>query len=269
MNRRTFLFGASVAAAGVVAGARALARSGPPLEEQRLLLDAGLGLKTPLRLSLISDLHAGFFLEQERLQEAWASIRAFAPDLVLNAGDTVDRDPAAMGEVGWFFAELAAFAPTFAVLGNHDLRMDGRRVARRLASAVVRVLRNELALLAVRDLEVSVCGARDLTEERGPHASALRHVPAGVFSILLAHHPETLDQVDEDWNVGLLACGHSHGGQICLPGRVPVICKVARAFAPGLRRVRGRNVALTRGLGFAAVPVRLNCPPDVTHIEVI
>lgn len=269
MNRRAFLLGAVGLAAGVFAGTGVLARTAPPLEEQRLFLDAGLVLDPPLRVSLVSDLHAGFFLDQGQLEAAVHSIRAFGPDLILNAGDTVDRDPNAVGEVGWFLAQLASTAPLFCVLGNHDLWVDPRKLVKRIEAAGARVLRNELALLDVRGRRIAVCGARDLMEESGPHASALWEVPPDAFSILLAHNPETLFEVAGSWSMGLMACGHSHGGQVCLPGRVPIYNKVDRAFLPGLSSVRGRNVALTRGMGFAALPLRVNCPPDVTHIEVL
>jgi hypothetical protein len=85
------------------------------------------------------------------------------------------------------------------------------------------------------------------------------------MSILLSHTPEAYRRAAHaEYN--LMLCGHTHGGQICLPGGLPVLTDTAspRRFARGAWCYHGMIGYTSAGAGTSIVDVRLNCPPEVT-----
>jgi predicted MPP superfamily phosphohydrolase len=153
--------------------------------------------------------------------------------------------------------------PVFGVLGNHDTI----RMVPALEEMGVRMLLNECEPLERAGARVYLAGIDDASFYRLDNIKkAAGDISAGAFSILLSHTPETYRQAAHA-GFDLLLAGHTHGGQICLPGSIPITLK-----APGLPRRLGsgswsheRMAGYTSvGVGSALVPVRLNCPPEIT-----
>jgi predicted MPP superfamily phosphohydrolase len=95
-------------------------------------------------------------------------------------------------------------------------------------------------------------------------------IPDGAISVLLAHSPEIYRHAAHaDFNVML--CGHTHAGQICLPGGLPVMCnaRCPRAFCRGSWTYHGMTGYTSAGSGACVVDVRINCPPEITlhHLQ--
>jgi len=270
-TRRHFLAGGVLAAAGTLvsmAGVDAATGSGATLFVRRIDLPRPPGAVPgrPLRLSLVSDLHAGFFLPRACLAEALGRIAAFCPDAILFGGDLIENRLEALDEVQGFLDALRRLAPVYGVLGNHDCYIDPDAVAAFHHLRGVRLLRGESEVLGGPFGRFTLCGMRDMME---PDVSfgCLEGLDMA-STILLAHNPQLGLLAPHELVPWLTLSGHTHGGQICLPGMGPLVNQADRRIQAGLNMIGDRRIAVTAGLGWSGLPVRFLCPPDVTNIVV-
>jgi predicted MPP superfamily phosphohydrolase len=151
--------------------------------------------------------------------------------------------------------------PVYAVLGNHDTI----RMVPAFEALGIRVLVNETVALMRGEERIYLAGIDDAYKYRlHDIAAAAAPIPPGAFSILLSHTPEVYERAAAA-GFDLILCGHTHGGQICLPGAVPITRGGAmpRRIAAGPWRYRGMAGYTSTGLGSSVVPVRFNCPPEI------
>ncbi len=150
----------------------------------------------------------------------------------------------------------------YAVLGNHDTI----RMVPGLEAMGYRVLMNESERLTRGGDSLYLAGIDDAHyyHMENFHRAA-GDIPAQACSILLSHTPEPYRHAAHA-GFALMLSGHTHGGQICLPGGVPVMTDAdcPRAFARGLWQYQGMTGYTSVGAGSCIVDVRLNCPPEVT-----
>jgi uncharacterized protein len=149
-----------------------------------------------------------------------------------------------------------------AILGNHD----SIEMVPAMEAMGIRVLLNESISLSKAGAMIRIAGVDD------PHYyevddldKALSFHNQADFTLLLAHTPEIIEQAKQA-EVGAYLCGHTHGGQICLPGGIPIInaARSPRRYIAGAWR-RGDMLGYTsKGAGFSGFPIRLFCPPEVT-----
>lgn len=228
------------------------------------------GLRAPVRAVMLSDLHLGPFAGERQLA-AW--VRAAArqqPDVALLVGDLVDhRYGGDLSEFRRWLPELSPALGTFAVPGNHDrVRYPDLGPWRRmLADVGATVLLNEGR--RVRD-DLYVAGVDDFRESVSDPVAALAGAPQGAARVLLTHNPDLIPELPTEASAlpGLLLAGHTHGGQICVPGVGPIVTGSAygRRYASGW--VPAPMPAFVgRGLGVAAVPVRFACPAELVVLE--
>ncbi|MGB5260504.1 MAG: metallophosphoesterase [Gammaproteobacteria bacterium] len=155
----------------------------------------------------------------------------------------------------------------YAVLGNHDTI----RMVPGIEAMGIRVLLNEHTVISRGDERIYLAGIDDPHFYRGDNLEkAAEAIPDDAVSILLAHSPEIYRHAAHaDFNAML--CGHTHGGQICLPGGVPLMCNAhsPRAYCAGAWEYAGMAGYTAAGSGACVVDVRLNCPPEVTlhHLQ--
>ncbi|MCC5809836.1 MAG: metallophosphoesterase family protein [Ectothiorhodospiraceae bacterium] len=155
--------------------------------------------------------------------------------------------------------------PVYAVLGNHD----PLAIVPALERIGVRVLLNEAVLWEERGQPLALAGVDD-PHYFGCHdlERARDGVPEGVPLLLLSHSPELYREAAE---AGYLAyfCGHTHGGQISLPGGIPVLtnARCPRSYCQGSWSYGGMQGYTTVGAGSSVLDVRFNCQPEVVlHI---
>src|SRR3954447_4982893 len=223
-----------------------------------------------LRVALVSDLHAGApHMGEERIAGVVASVCDQRPDLVLLLGDYVDEDvhfgsAVAPEAVAGRLGALEAPRGVLAVLGNHDWRHDGRRVAAALRKAGIGLLEND-AVRAGADLWVA--GVADSRHRRPDVAAALRAVPDGAAAILMSHDPDLFPQVPP--RVALTVSGHLHGGQVGVPLiRRPFLpSRFGERYARGHKVEGGRHLFVTAGLGTTGWPVRLLAQPEIVVLR--
>ncbi len=153
-------------------------------------------------------------------------------------------------------------APVYAVLGNHDTVC----MVPGMEEMGIRLLMNEAVTLERDGTRLHIAGIDDAHYFRVDNiekaASGFPHEEA---SILLSHTPEIFRQAAHA-DFDLMLSGHTHGGQICLPGGIPVTldARLPRRYGRGAWRHGGMAGYTSAGAGTTIVPVRLNCPPEIT-----
>jgi uncharacterized protein len=152
--------------------------------------------------------------------------------------------------------------PIYAVLGNHDTI----QMVPGLEAMGIRVLLNECETIVRKDQRIYLAGIDDAHFFRVDNIEkAALSIPHGEFSILLSHTPEVYRQAAHA-NFDLMLSGHTHGGQICLPGSIPIKLEAAlpRRMGAGPWQYGDMTGYTSVGVGSSVVPVRLNCPPEIT-----
>ena len=156
-----------------------------------------------------------------------------------------------------------------AVLGNHDTI----RMVPGMEALGVRVLMNEAVHLERSGQTLALVGIDDAHYFRTHNFhKAMEHLPRDACTVLLSHTPEPYRHAAHA-DVALMLSGHTHGGQICLPGGIPILTDsdAPRAMARGLWRHHGMVGYTSVGCGSSIVDVRLNCLPEVTlhHLRTV
>ena len=262
LNRRDALRALAATSVGLVVGPVAYGAAYERHRVVRLESDVPVsGLPQALdglRVGLITDIHHSASVSADDVTRAVELLRSAAPDIVVLGGDYVTYGNRAYVEpVAELLAPLAS-APhgSFAVLGNHD---DDRDMPAALARQHFTVLKDQHTRLTVRGELLDVIGIRYWTR-RIPHLTQVFQ-GVGPNSILLAHDPRRLTQAAQ-LDVPLVLSGHTHGGQIVLPG-LGTLTKKDFPILGGFMRQTNTSLFVSRGVGTVYVPVRINCPPDV------
>ena len=211
-----------------------------------------------LRVGLITDVHYSATVAARDIVRAVQTLKEAQADLIVLGGDYVTFGNRRYVEpVAELLAPLAG-APcgSYAVLGNHD---DDRDMPAALIRHGFTVLKDQRTTVAIRNEPVDVVGIRYWTKSV-PHLTQVLK-GSGPTTILLAHEPRRLAQAAL-LDVPLVLSGHTHGGQVLLPG---VGALAAREFPvlAGFARELNTSLFVSRGVGTVYVPVRINCPPDV------
>lgn len=152
--------------------------------------------------------------------------------------------------------------PIYAVLGNHD----SLRMVPHFESMGIRVLLNESIRIERGTEAIYLAGIDDPHYFRADNMEkAAEHIPGDSLSVLLAHSPEIYKQAAHA-GFTVMLCGHTHGGQICLPGGVPIItnARCPRRYSKGPWKYHDLSGYTSAGSGVSMVDVRLNCPPEIT-----
>ena len=219
------------------------------------------------KIVLLSDFHLYPFTEIELIKRAVGTANSLKPDLITLGGDYVLTRGDSIFQLAPVLAQLNAKHGVFSVLGNHDYWVNEKIVCRGLEESGLPVLRNSGLTISMGRDRMFLAGLDDGWLRRSDLSQALEKHPEGVPTILLMHEPDFADTFSSDDRISLQLSGHSHGGQVRLPGiGAPVLPRYGRKYDQGLYRVRDMWVYTTRGIGVSRPPVRFNCRPEVTEI---
>lgn len=217
-----------------------------------------------LRIAFASDLHAGPMTHPDLLEGACQAICACNPDLLLLGGDYVSFRAAYIDPLAKRLAQISTRLGKFAVLGNHDLWSGPEQIIGKLEGAGIRVLTNDSLQLSEPFDLISICGLDD--GFYGAPDPGLAFDGADGCRIVLMHSPSGLVQIGEH-SFSLALCGHTHGGQIALPGGVPILLPrgaLCRRFPFGRFQLNNGGVLIvSRGIGCSAIPFRTFCPSEI------
>jgi uncharacterized protein len=231
---------------------------------QQLEFDHRRASHPPLRIAFASDLHAGPTTHPTLLANACGTLAGLQTDIVLWGGDFVSLDARHIDQVVDHMSAVRAPHGCYAVLGNHDLWVDYRHLEKRLEQAGVQLLTNRNVRLAAPFDAVWVCGLDDI-ESGQPDAQAALAGADGV-RVVLVHSPDGVVALGEE-RFELAFCGHTHGGQIALPGGRAIVVPagtLSRRYARGVHHLSPhRRLVVSLGVGNSTVPFRTFAPPEV------
>jgi predicted MPP superfamily phosphohydrolase len=209
----------------------------------------------------LSDLHAD--MSAEAMAHAATMVSGLHYDLCVLTGDYRGRTygpfQLSLGNMLRLCGSLRG--EVYGVLGNHD----SIRMVPDLERMGIRMLLNEHVEIERGGSRIVLAGIDDAHFYRLDNIEkAAAGVHGDAFSILLSHTPEVFRRASHA-GFDLLLAGHTHGGQICLPGGVPIILqsRLPRAMGRGAWRYHDMSGYTSAGTGACGVPVRFNCPPEI------
>jgi len=229
-----------------------------------------------LRILHVTDTHYGPFVSLGYLASVVEAGNALEPDLVVLTGDYVHRSPRAIEPGIDVLCGLEGRLGRVAVLGNHD-HWEGAPACRSaFRRGGITMIDNDRRFLDAGGLgseptaeSICVAGLGDLWEDPSRPEQVLEGLPHGMPRLLLAHNPDAAEQVPPGTRVDLMLSGHTHGGQVQVPGLgTPVLpSRHGQKYASGLCQGPCCPVVVSAGVGLAILPVRLGVRPDVGLVE--
>ncbi len=234
------------------------------------------------RIVQITDLHMGHWITSPRLEGVVSLVNQQLPDLVVLTGDYVSYvvDEIADDLISGL-SKLRATDGVLAILGNHDHWMGADRISQILTQGGALVLRNEVYCLerepdrqqnntSNSGARLYIAGLDDIMLRQHDLEAILAELPQDGPAILLAHEPDFADQASATGRFALQLSGHSHGGQIVIPGLGPIMRGPMFWKYPIGRYQVGQMVLYTnRGIGTHVVRIRINCAPEVSVITLV
>ena len=213
-----------------------------------------------LRIALLTDIHHSSIVPAEDVTRAVELTLSTNPDLIVLGGDYVtygNRD--FVEPVAELLSPLRAANGVFAILGNHD---DDREMPAALARKGITVLKDQRTRVIIRGNGLELAGIRFWTRRPADIARVLKGATDSI--LLLAHDPRRLVEAAA-LNVPAVLSGHTHGGQVVLPG-VGALARSRFPILQGLGRRENSSIFVSRGIGTVYVPIRINCPPEVALV---
>ncbi|MBD2356707.1 metallophosphoesterase [Tolypothrix sp. FACHB-123] len=241
------------------------------------------------KLVQMSDFHYDdLCLSSAMLKKAIALTNQAEPDLILLTGDYVNDNPKPIHKLALHLKNLQSRAGIYAILGNHDICYQHSQIeiTEALNNIGVRVLWNEIAYPLGKELPL--VGLADFYSREFNPIAVMNQLDNNIPRIVLSHNPDTAELL-QTWRVDLQLSGHTHGGQIVIPGLGPalqyyrkIVQKIPKKlrnripyvrgdkfvihhweWAQGLHQLGKNQLYINRGLG-TYLPGRLFCPPEVT-----
>lgn len=248
----------------------------PPVVEAHVLpLPSHLRALHGTRIVQISDLHVGRYLRAERWAAHVARINALEPDLVVITGDAMDWARRYEEDYVEPLSGLEPRVASLAILGNHDFYFGASRLAQGyLRSKRVTLLREQrwessaLPGLSIWGIDDPMTALASRARYPRLRAWAERELDPRRYNVLLSHRPDAFHYAPALGFDAQLS-GHTHGGQIVIApwGKKLHVASVLGPWDRGRFEHRDARLYVSRGLGFAGVPYRRDCPSEITLHE--
>lgn len=230
-------------------------------------------LPAGLRIGALSDFHLCDAISQTRVETAVRLLRQQQPDLIvllgdystaMHSGSVIHRQVEIALQI---LGKLSAPLGVYAILGNHDVTPKLNDIGDIIRRNKITALIDDGVMLAVHGERFGIAGLADTLQMNANPTAAVRAIPNGTPLLGLIHEPDSAAMLPQ---ASLVLSGHSHGGQVRLPGiGALVLPQRGRRFPWGLRQDGNTLVYTTRGVGMVPPRVRINCPPEITIIETV
>ena len=277
VSRRKFLgLAATGAAAALAADATFIAPNQVRVVRQDIALARWPSALDGFTIALLSDFHYDPYFSVHPIRSSISIANGLNTDLIVLTGDYVSvplfgddaKGAAAAEPCAELLTQLHAPHGVWAVLGNHDIYTDADRVTNALRSVGIPVLGNRSVAIERNGARFWLSGVDDVIGRTADPVRALRSVPSEEAVVMLVHEPDYADHIAR-YPVDLQLSGHTHGGQIRLPFLPPLyLPELAKKYVWGLYQVGKLTLYTNPGIGTVEVPVRLNCPPEITLLTV-
>jgi uncharacterized protein len=270
VNRRSFLW----LAGGTLVSSTAMGVYGSQIEPHCLVLERQT-VRLPrlrpaldgFRIALMSDHHLFPFTPRQLLERAVEQANALHVDLVLLGGDYVCSDVDSIRELAPILGRLNARYGVFAAPGNYDSLLGLNLIRSELIAQSIEVLVNRGLHVGPSAGRLFLAGLDSVCTGVPDPIRAFAAWRETDTALALVHEPDYFLTMVKLTPVQLQLSGHSHGGQIRLPALGPLILpRLGRIYHTGLYELNGRFVYTGRGLGMVELPLRFNCPPELTEI---
>lgn len=238
-------------------------------------------------ISLICDVHSGPFMKEDLMREYVDAVNDLKSDLILIPGDLTNSIKEEVLPFANAFKNLKAKAGIFASLGNHDYFSDPDYIAKIVnGETPIKLLRNKAEIVEIRGQKIVMLGVEDTRKSGATYdemlmsnldqtveAARRKSVESNLEyeslkKIALFHKPYFFDSMIDE-NLDLIVSGHTHGGQVVLAKFGNTNISFAGAiskYISGLYKNGNSNMYVSRGIGSVALPIRMNCPPEITKI---
>ncbi len=278
-SRRTFLrsgmYGLTAASFGASAYGMFIEKS------QHEIIDVAFALRNlPLQLhgftiALISDIHSSINMLKDEMAKYVSIVNSLQCDLILVTGDFVNSQTEEVYPFAEAFSNLSAAHGVFGVMGNHDFfAPKSEIVAREVDACGVKLLRDQHVLIKKNGGAFYLGGVDDIGNAKRAEQAldvAFRNSPLHIPKIAMIHRPYFLQQA-ADAKLDLVLSGHTHGGQVVLAkfGNATIApASLASRYVWGKYAINKTQMYVNRGIGTVGLPIRLNCPPEITKITLL
>lgn len=277
ITRRHFLIASACASAGLALYGGEVERHWIEVTHRDVFLPGLPQAFDGFRVAQLSDIHIDNYTEPFLLRDAVHHINNLNPDAVFLTGDFVTRGLlpgilaiASVWQCGSLLQQLEC-PHRYAVLGNHDVLVNRAAIKEALIESAITVLDNAYLPIERAGARFWLAGVDDPVEGLPDPESAIpqsiRYVPHEPI-VLMCHAPDYVDtllRLPEGQAVSLMLSGHTHGGQVRVPLVGPMVLPpLGHKYVEGWFRFRNLQLYVNRGLGTVGLPVRFNCPPEIT-----
>jgi predicted MPP superfamily phosphohydrolase len=223
-----------------------------------------------LTIVQMSDLHSGLFMTESRMKEYVRIANELDPDIVALTGDFVATSSSQVPAFINAISGLRARYGVFGCLGNHDMYTDSAgALAEGFRESGFHLLRNENRFVDIGEARLNVIGVDFIGTRWKPErvVGLIRKVPLDGTTLLLMHAPQYFPEAARA-GIDLTLSGHTHGGQIALTigDLILTPARMSTMFIAGLFKIGKSHLYVNRGLGTTGPPIRINAPPEITHI---
>lgn len=292
-SRRAFIASSGVFLTGyafIGAGVGVLKKDKYEITRQTIYLKNLPGNLKGTTITLISDIHSGPYMDEETMRDYAEIINGLNSDLILIPGDLTNTMKEEVLPFAKAFKNLKAKNGVYATLGNHDYFSDPEYIANVINNETPLILlRNKSDIINIKGEHLFIIGTDD-TRDSGTKQNdiILNYISAAETSaktkaeemnidynaapkILLCHKPYIFDSL-ENSDADLVLSGHTHGGQVVFAsvGDYSLsFASLANKYVSGLYTNGEKQLYISRGIGTVGLPLRINCPPEITVLTLM